>query len=138
MNETLDRRLRKARKQHRCDYCGEAIEKGEVYDWSKFVYDGDIYEWHCHQKCGSVAGDIWDYADPDEGMDEELFQDSCRAVCQNFVCPDCEKWNAEYGDCDDDKTYCIDRLHEFFKTYELYRAGRDGYAEIWKVRKKTN
>ena len=132
----LDRKNRKARKTHICDYCGREIKKGETYDWSKNVYDGTIYEWRCHLKCGSVAGDIWDFADPDEGMDGQLFADSCREVCQCFVCPDCPEWDKEYRDCAKDETYCIDALYEFFKTHEIYLAKREGYAHIWKARDK--
>ena len=48
----------------------------------------------------------------------------------------CPKWNKEYGDCDDDLTYCIDRMDKIFQTHELYKAGRGVYCEIWKCREK--
>lgn len=136
MYAQLDHKNRKARKQKKCDYCGETIKVGKVYDWSKYVYDGNIYEWRCHLECAAIASEIWDYADPDEGMTEDLFQDTCREVCQTFVCPDCPKWDSEYQDCADDETYCISELFKFFQTHELYMAGREGYAHIWKAREK--
>ena len=133
--ECLDRSDRKARKPHSCDYCGEAIEKGEVYDWSKHIYDGQHYEWHCHKRCALIAREIWDYVDPDDlGMSEDDFMDGCLEICQRFVCPDCPHWNKEYEDCDEDKTYCTTRLADFFEKNELYRAGRKDFAEIWKCR----
>ncbi len=134
MYATLDRKNRKARKQHRCDYCGGIIEKGETYDWSKHVYDGDLYEWKTHQKCQFLAAELWDYADPDEGMDEDMFQEALHDFCRIFVCPDCPKWDKEYEDCEEDESYCTDRAYEFLQTHELYRESRSIMGEIWKCR----
>lgn len=69
-------------------------------------------------------------------MSDQDFTDGCQEVCLRFICPDCPKWNKEYCDCDDDLTYCIDRMDEFFKSHELYKAGRKTYYEIWKCREK--
>lgn len=137
MNELIERKDRKARKDHRCDLCGGIIKKGEVYEWSKSIYDGTFYEWSNHINCGKVSAAIWDYVDPDEGMTEDQFLDGCQEVCQCFICPDCPKYDKEYGDCEDDVTHCIDKIAEFFQTHVLYREGRNKYGgEIWKVRKK--
>ena len=134
MSEQLDRKIRIARKPHSCDYCGELIGKGEEYEWSKNIWEGTIYEWHSHLPCGRVASAIWDYVDPDDGMDADQFQDGCQEVCQRFICPDCQKWNREYEECEDDESYCIDKMDEFFKTHEMYKAGRKAYYEMWKCR----
>ena len=64
MYDELERKDRKAKKPHECDYCGREIKTGETYDWSKYIYDGLIYEWRCHLACSRVASAIWDYADP--------------------------------------------------------------------------
>ena len=136
MTEVIEHRNRTARKPYVCDYCGEKIEKGEVYDFYKGKYDGRIFDWHSHLKCQRVADAIWDYCDPDEGMDEDQFQDGCQEVCQRFICPDCLEWDKEYEDCNKDESYCIDKMDEFFKTHELYKVGRKAYYEIWKCRCK--
>ena len=115
--DVIDHRDVIARKPHRCDYCGEWINKGEKYDYQKNIFDGTFYEWHTHLACSRIASAIWDYCDPDEGMSDQVFQDGCQEVCLRFVCPDCLKWNKEY-ECDDDKTYCIDKMDEFFKTHD--------------------
>ena len=138
MSEQLDRKIRTARKSHTCDYCGQTIEKGEQYEWSKNIWEGTIFEWHNHLSCGRIASAIWDYVDPDDGMSDQDFQDGCQEVCQRFICPDCPKWNKEYEECDDDETYCIDMMDEFFKIHELYKSGRKGYYEIWKCREKVS
>ena len=138
MNELLARKDRKARKNHECDLCGETIPKGELYVWSKNVYDGNIYEWHEHKNCSEVCSAIWEYVDPDEGMSDQEFQDGCCEVCQCFICPDCPKYDNETGECEDDVTYCIDKMAEFFKTHRLYRDGRNKYGrEIWKIREEA-
>ena len=135
--DVIESKTKTARKSHRCDYCGEIIEKGEEYSYQKNIFDGTFYEWHTHLACSRVASAIWDYVDPDDGMSDQDFTDGCQEVCQKFVCPDCPKWNKEFGDCDEDQTYCIDKMDEFFKTHELYKAGREAYYEIWKCREKV-
>ena len=135
MVEIISDGVRKARKDHKCDLCGEVIPKGTTYYWQKDIYDGAFYEWHEHEKCREIARDIWDYADPDEGMDEELFQETLSYVCQTFICPDCDKWHNEFG-CRYEENYCIDKAYDFFRTHELYKDGRKGWSEVWKCRVK--
>lgn len=137
MIELLKKEDRKARKEHTCNLCCGKIKPGEVYEWSKNIYDGTFYEWREHKKCSFIAAEIWCYADPDEGMDEDLFAETVRDVCQNFVCPDCEKWDAEISDCEDDKFYCLDRVYKFFQTHELYKKERKSWGEIWACREKN-
>ena len=136
MVETIEHLNRKARKPYSCDYCGQTIEKGEVYDYYKGKFDGYLFDWHSHLSCQRVADAIWNYCDPDDGMDEDQFQDGCCEVCQRFICPDCEEWDKEYEECNKDESFCIDRMDEFFKDHELYKAERKGYYEVWKCRLK--
>ena len=110
----------KARKQHRCYYCGNVIEKGEVYHKSKHKYDGSVYEWKCHCKCNDIASEIWDYVDPDNGMTDDDFCDNLRDIADTFICPECPYHDNDSDDCDcslDMK--CIDHIHQFFQKYRL-------------------
>ena len=136
MYQSLEHKNVIARKEHTCDWCGNVIKKGEEYWRQKYIYDGDFYEWHSHLACSRIVSAIWDYCDPDEGMDEDQFQEGCAEVCGRFICPDCPEWNNEYEDCNKDETYCLDRMDEFFKTHELYKAERKAYYNIWKCREK--
>ena len=136
MQETIEHRNRVARKEYSCDYCGGKIKKGETYDYYKGKCDGYLFDWHSHLACQRVAEAIWDYCDPDDGMDEDQFQDGCAEVCGRFICPDCPEWNKEYDECENDESFCIGRMDVFFKTHELYKAGRRNYYVIWKCRKK--
>lgn len=125
-----------ARKEHCCDWCGKRIRVGEKYHYETFIFDGEFCSWHAHLACSRVASEIWDYVDPDEGMDHCQFQDGCHDVCRRFICPDCPNWDEGFEDCEKDEDYCIDRMDEFFKTHELYKAERKAYYEIWKCRQK--
>ncbi len=124
-----------ARKEHRCDWCEEAIKKGEKYHYETFIFEGKFYDWHSHLACSRVVSAIWDYADPDEGMSSDQFDESCHEVCREFICPDCPEWNKEYDDCEKEEPYCIDKMDEFFETHELY-AEREGFYRVWKCREK--
>lgn len=134
MLETISTTWRTALKEHRCNYCDGIIRPGERYEYSVNKFDGDIYEWKSHEKCAFIAGEIWDYADPDEGMDSDCFYEACSDVCRTFICPDCGKWDT---DCCDE-SYCLDKLYDLFQTKELYRDHRDGYGySYWKLRERT-
>lgn len=138
MYQELARKEVVARKPHRCGWCHGVIQKGEKYDWSKYIFDGDFHEWRSHLSCMRVAMAIWDYVDPDEGMSDDEFMYGCQDVCGTFVCPDCEDFDKEYGDCKLDETYCIDKLDAFLQTHELYRDGRYGFTHIWKCRERQD
>lgn len=131
--ETISCKKRKARKEHCCDYCGAVIKKGEIYDWAKNIHDGTLYEWKAHKQCSFLCSQLWEYADPDEGMYEELFLDSVRDFCQAFICPDCDKWDRACRCCDDDLEYCIDKAYDLLQTHELYRVG----CSTWELRPRT-
>ena len=133
----LSDKERKARKEHRCDLCGKTIKKGETYDWTKTIYEGMLYDLKCHKKCRFLCQQLWDYADPDEGMDEELFQDSLHDFCREFVCPDCEKWDGACQCCDDDLEYCIDRAYKLLQTYVLCQTRRSWCGVDWGLVPRT-
>ena len=42
---------RKAAKDHRCIYCGEGIQKGEVYQEQTGVWDGAAFRNKFHAEC---------------------------------------------------------------------------------------
>ncbi|MGN1217925.1 MAG: hypothetical protein ACI4TD_08110 [Phocaeicola sp.] len=60
-----------ARKQHKCNFCGGVIEKGEMYDNTTFVFDSSAYTWKSHLHCLNIASYIDDYSD--EGITEDDF-----------------------------------------------------------------
>lgn len=47
----FDRSYPKARKQHCCEWCGEAIEIGEAYSKQSRAEDGSIYSSTLHIEC---------------------------------------------------------------------------------------
>ena len=64
-----------ARKEHRCDFCGEVISVGEKYNRQTNVYDGRVYDWVSHNECSKLACELDMYDDCDEGLDGDGFID---------------------------------------------------------------
>ncbi|UII80030.1 hypothetical protein [Flagellimonas sp. CMM7] len=71
--ETIFQNTRKARKTHKCDWCGGDIEKEEDYDYS-FNKDGDVYVWKNHKRCMAIAHEL-DMFDYDYGVGDQDFQE---------------------------------------------------------------
>lgn len=136
MYTELINKERRAKKQHSCDWCGRSIQKGDVYNYQKYIYDGSILEWHAHLACSRVVTAIWDYADPDEGMNSDEFYENCSEVCREFICPDCPAWDKKDADCVQDRSFCVDKMDEFFMDHELYRWKRNGINTYWRCREK--
>ena len=132
MIDTLEQKERKAKKQHRCDYCCGIIEIGELYNWSKHVFDGEIYVWKSHKKCQSIVDKLKGFYISDDGITEDDFQDWCKDFCYSFVCPACSKWNKEYQECDDGESFCTDKIYDFLMDNELYEDEK----RVLKVRKR--
>lgn len=123
MVETLESKVRKARKTHSCDYCGGEISVGQHYEYSKLKQDY-IYEWKSHTECGHIAQALWNWIDPDEGLDGEHFQMACQEFCQAFTCPKCEYWDGD--DCALCQVFCADKISDILRTHDFKRIKKDG------------
>lgn len=55
MPELICSTKRKARKEHKCNYCRLVIEKGDEYNDCVLKEDGEIYKWKSHRLCDSIV-----------------------------------------------------------------------------------
>lgn len=74
--EVLKNKTPIARKEHRCEFCGEVIHVGEKYNRQTNVYDGRIYDWVSHCDCSKLACELDMFDDCDEGLDGDGFVDN--------------------------------------------------------------
>ncbi len=117
---TIKSEMRKASKDHVCNFCYNTIRKGEVYKHSTNKADCGIYTWKSHKKCAELCGIIWDLVDPDDGMTGDEFCDKLREVAGTFICPECPYYDKDADDCDCSlEMKCIDHIYEFFQKYNL-------------------
>lgn len=66
----------KARKEHRCDWCQGTIKKGELYENSTNVDDGDIWTWKNHLKCMALYHKLhMGNNDWNEGVNGDVFME---------------------------------------------------------------
>lgn len=80
MPDVINETIRKAKKEHICDYCGLKISIGEQYEEQTNVYDGRLYHWRSHVSCSKLTrllkmfDDCW----YDEGLTAENFRESVK------------------------------------------------------------
>ena len=75
--ETLSyQKERKAKKEHRCSFCGSMIRVGMTYLTSTHKQDGTVYDWKSHTYCDNIADKLNMYDDDcDEGLTQDSFQE---------------------------------------------------------------
>lgn len=77
MPTTISQNKVKARIEHRCSWCYQKIQVGEVYDRSFNVFDGDAYTFKNHLFCMEVANRLQMFDDCGyEGLSDTDFQES--------------------------------------------------------------
>lgn len=135
--QTIKHKLVKARKEHRCDFCGYKISKGETYDYSLNKGDGDLYHWRSHVHCAELCSAIWDYVDPDDGMTCDEFFVGVQELMTTFYCPfHCDKFDKEICNCDiiydDEGDNCIRKFAEFMRTRKLNLVLENGILK-WRI-----
>lgn len=85
--EVLNECISKARKDHRCEYCGGIIHKGDKYMRQTNV-DDVIYTFKCHDICHTLSSYLCD--DYGDGIEVEYWQDMVSdAYRYEFGC-DCD------------------------------------------------
>lgn len=85
----------KARKEYKCDLCGEVIHKGEVYHRWSGKYDGDMFDNKYHPLCQRIINAYC------EAVDEREYNHG--SICdwlRDTYCIDCEHYDYENGECD--------------------------------------
>ena len=75
----------RAKKQHKCDFCGLIIEIGEVYERQKNVSEGTLYTWKSHLSCNKIAAKLEMFDNCDEGVTGEDFKEYIREEYQNIM-----------------------------------------------------
>lgn len=75
----------KAIKEHRCNFCGEKINKGEVYNKSTHVNDGELYDWKTHKRCANIADRLKMYDNADEGLTQDDFMETIHQVHDDLL-----------------------------------------------------
>lgn len=65
MHELTPKHRIKARKAHRCDWCGKPIAIGEEHAATSLVCDGRAYTWRECDRCAPYVGPMMDYWDHD-------------------------------------------------------------------------
>jgi basic membrane lipoprotein Med (substrate-binding protein (PBP1-ABC) superfamily) len=83
--QTLSIEKPKAKKQHKCDFCGLIIEIGEVYELQKNVSEGTLYSWKYHLSCNEIASKLDMFDNCDEGVTGEDFKENIRTEYQDIM-----------------------------------------------------
>lgn len=115
------RYIKKARKNHKCSYCSRIISKDEPYR-DDLCKDGiDIYHWKSCPKCGFFANELWEYIDPDWGLDGDGLNAGMNNFLREFICPNCQNLNKDYQECDEDYSAfeCADKIYKLLKVKKL-------------------
>ena len=138
MVELICCETRKARKPHKCFYCGGTINVGEKYVHNVCKYD-DVYTVDEHEKCSFICSEIYDFCDPDEGMTEEDFRDGVESIRDTFVCPYCEHYDRE-NDPYSEECECnmFDKVYELLKKYRLVMVEKGQRFRGWKVQERKD
>lgn len=95
MLEFYNKSQPKARKDHVCEFCGQAIRKGEKYSYETGKYEGEIFA----RKLCLVCKNILDEFGRDSGESEfEWYW--ITDWLSDFFCYDCEHGTKGKDDCE--------------------------------------
>ena len=120
--DTLYDKIRTAKKQHRCDWCGNIIKKGEKYRHSVNVDGGDMWSFREHLVCNRIFEVFAKrlHRHYCECYTSEFFEEYACEELKAHVCKDCPQFvhppvgTSVRGRCrhPDGWTHCIDKLYE--------------------------
>lgn len=91
--DTLCTKIQKAKKDHKCNFCGFVIPKGTNYQYQAIKGDY-FYTWKSHLRCLDIAGKLKMWNDCDEGVTEEDFYEIIKEefhklqTTEDYIIPD--------------------------------------------------
>lgn len=116
MLEFSNQSNRIARKEHKCDLCGEVIRVGEKYSRYAGKYDGQMFDYKHHLLCLEMISEYCLWAEDNEYTEDDVIDWLMETVCYNcehswhgdgkddcetsiFLCPKVvERFSAKDGD----------------------------------------
>jgi len=114
MADIVSTQTPKARKAHKCDWCGGKIEVGERYERTFITDYGDAWTWKCHPECQRLVQIFidMDYIEREDLVSRDSFREACQEYCRAHICPGCESWDKERNRCRNDQGYCLEKIKE--------------------------
>lgn len=97
-----------AKKRYQCDFCCGHIKPGERYIRNYFNNDGDCYEWKSHIECEWICSYLDMYADADDGVTGDIFQEEISERYANIM-------SDEYNDLWESDTFVMPSFEEKLK-----------------------
>lgn len=85
----------KARKDHVCEFCGQAIRKGEKYSYETGKYEGEMFARKLCLVCKNILDNFCN-----ESGDEEFSWDWITDWLCDLYCYDCEHGTKGKDDCE--------------------------------------
>lgn len=85
MSVTLSYTNYKARKEHKCSFCGGIIPIGMIYQKQVIVHDGGLYTWKSHYRCLKLVDKLRMHDHCDEGVTSEDFYESVKERYNDFI-----------------------------------------------------
>lgn len=79
--KVLEDKIKKARKEHKCDICGEVINKGDEYSSQTYIDDDrEFWKFKSHKECVEYIEDIGSI----DEVAEDVFWDYLEKDCENY------------------------------------------------------
>ena len=91
----------RARKEYKCDLCGQTIKINEKYHRYSGKYDGEMFDNKYHIECQEIIDKFCD-----ETGDTEYDNDWITDWLHNKYCYECIHGDDSQGDCDNDIILC--------------------------------
>lgn len=99
----------KARKKHKCDLCGQTIEKGQQYSYFTGKYDGEFFTTRHCLPCSEIIDAYCDRIGEQE-YDEDGVQDWLR----DTYCDYCEHGSRNEDDCEEVE-FCCPHIRQHYE-----------------------
>ena len=95
--DVWDERVLEARKEHKCDACGETISKGDRYARDAALYEG---KWDVTKRCMRCEKILEHLREKCSEYNSSLFVDAPRVPMQDLSCG--LDYEEEWGPCPDE------------------------------------